>query len=135
MAERPGENFGKRRLPPLPPAGPPLKRSNHVALLVMGTLAVGSGAYALMPSENCDPNQPVVVGKPSACESRSSSGSHSSSGWSSGRSYFAGTESSTGHSSGSSSTGTSSSDGGSSHVSRGGFGSIGSSFGAHFSGG
>ena len=38
----------------LPPAPGP-KRSGHVALLVMGTLAVGGTAYALMPGETCQP--------------------------------------------------------------------------------
>ena len=37
-----------------------MKRSGHVALLLMGTLAVGGGAYALMPRDNCErpPNDP-----------------------------------------------------------------------------
>ena len=38
--------FGKRE--PTPHSLAP-KRSSHVTLLVMGTLAVGGGAYALMP--------------------------------------------------------------------------------------
>ena len=55
----PPKDFGKRRPHqpadlPLPPREP-VKRSGHVALLVMGTLAVGGGAYALMPSETCQP--------------------------------------------------------------------------------
>ena len=33
----------------------PVKRSHHVALLLMGTLAVGGSAYALIPKENCEP--------------------------------------------------------------------------------
>ena len=36
----------------------PAKRSGHVALLLMGTLAVGGGAYALMPRGNCQPASP-----------------------------------------------------------------------------
>jgi hypothetical protein len=48
--------FGKRQPTPLPPVPGP-KRSNHVALLVMGTLAVGGGAYALMPN-SCQPMPP-----------------------------------------------------------------------------
>jgi hypothetical protein len=52
--------FGKRTPTPLPPAPGP-KRSNHVALLVMGTLAVGGGAYALMPSNNCQPTPPGMA--------------------------------------------------------------------------
>ena len=50
MAEQRIE-FGKRRPLPPPPATPPVKRSGHVALLVMGTLAVGGTAYALMPRQ------------------------------------------------------------------------------------
>ena len=46
-----------------PPSGPPVKRSGHVALLLMGTLAVGGGAYGLMPSNNCD--RPPNVAQPS----------------------------------------------------------------------
>ncbi|MCC8968367.1 hypothetical protein H8A95_40285, partial [Bradyrhizobium sp. Pear76] len=55
MARKPNPEFGKRR-PVVPAVRPrpdsPSKRSNHVALLVMGTLAVGGGAYALMPRQN-----------------------------------------------------------------------------------
>jgi hypothetical protein len=41
MADKPPTHeFGKRRPAP-PSAFPPPKRSSHVALLVMGTLAVG----------------------------------------------------------------------------------------------
>ena len=53
--------FGKREPAPLPPAPGP-KRSNHVALLVMGTLAVGGGAYAFMPRETCQPAPPPSPG-------------------------------------------------------------------------
>jgi hypothetical protein len=60
--KRPTPEFGRRRpagsLPPQP--GP--KRSSHVALLVMGTLAVGGGAYALMPRESCVPPAPAAPG-------------------------------------------------------------------------
>jgi hypothetical protein len=52
--------FGKRQPTPLPPAPGP-KRSNHVALLVMGTLAVGGGAYALMPGASCQPTPPGMA--------------------------------------------------------------------------
>ena len=55
MADKPNKDFGKRRPVAVPAAAPPAKRSGHVALLLMGTLAVGGGAYALMPSENCEP--------------------------------------------------------------------------------
>jgi hypothetical protein len=70
--------FGKRRPTPLPPAPGP-KRSNHVALLVMGTLAIGGGAYALMPGAGCQPTPPGMAapGMPQAnagCTSRGGSG-------------------------------------------------------------
>jgi hypothetical protein len=130
MTKQPGKEFGKR-LPRLSPDEPPAaaqKRSSHVALLLMGTVALGGGAYALMPRENCDPNRPpIAAGQPADCQqhSSSSSGGHGSSGGSS-RSNFSSTDTSSGHSSGGSS-----SDSGSSHVARGGFGS----FMSHFSGG
>jgi hypothetical protein len=109
-----------------------MKRSSQVALLLMGTVAVGGGAFALMPSEKCQPNQPGLA-QPSGqqnCGSsyrgnassggsygRPSSSSSSSSQYLSSRQGFAGN--------GSSSSSTSNS------VARGGFGS----FSSHFSGG
>jgi hypothetical protein len=39
----------------------PVKRSGHVALLLMGSLAVGGGAYTLMPGESCQPKGPGVA--------------------------------------------------------------------------
>ncbi|MCC8960558.1 hypothetical protein H8B02_46345, partial [Bradyrhizobium sp. Pear77] len=65
MARKPNPEFGKRRpvVPAVPPRpDPPSKRSSHVALLMMGTLAVGGGAYALMPRQNCQPIQPTPPG-------------------------------------------------------------------------
>src|SRR5215469_11394409 len=59
MASPPHE-FGKRR-PAAPEPPPPVKRSGHVALLVMGTMAVGGGAYALMPRQNCQPASPGMA--------------------------------------------------------------------------
>jgi len=53
MNNKPDKDFGKRRpvsVTVAPRPGPPAKRSGHVALLLMGTFAVGSAAYALMPS-------------------------------------------------------------------------------------
>ena len=123
-----------------------MKRSSQVALLLMGTVAVGGTAYAVMPHENnCQPGVVQPDGQLSQTSqncnrsSSSSSGSSSwrggggSSGWSSSSSssssssnpsYFA--------SDGRSGTGSSSSgDHSSSSVSRGGFGS----FASHFSGG
>jgi hypothetical protein len=130
MATKPSKanrEFGTRK-PSVPPTapGPPAKRSGHVGLLLMGTLAVGGGAYALMPRNNCE--RPANVASPSLlqgnteCQPRGSS----SGGGSGGRSYF-----SSSYSSGQSGTG--SSDSGSSHVARGGFGSFGHAVG--FSGG
>ena len=129
MADKPSKNdFGKRRprLPqPLPlPTKQPVKRSGHVALLVMGTLAVGTTAYTLMPRQTCEPTPGAVPGQTTTtCTSSSSSGSGSSS--HSSRSSFFSSDSSSHSSSGTSS------DSGHSSVSRGGFGS----FGHGFSGG
>jgi uncharacterized membrane protein len=70
------DNFNKRH-PRRPPAEEPRKRSNHIALLVMGTMAVGGGAYALMPSETCDPDRPSIE-QPGCRVSNSSSSSRAS---------------------------------------------------------
>lgn len=134
-AKPPTKDFGKRRPAPAPPAPrKPVKRSGHVALLVMGTIAVGTTAFVLMPRRNCDPSPPgasipgasvpgaaVSAQTSTPCRSNSSgSGSH----WSS-RSSFYSSDSSSHSSSGTSS------DSGSGGVTRGGFGSF-----AHgFSGG
>jgi len=134
MAEKPpSKDFGKRR-PRRPeplalPAKEPVKRSGHVALLVMGTLAVGTTAYTLMPRTSCEPPPPgadPAVQTSTACSSSrsSSSGGSGGSGSSSRSSYYSSDSSS--HSSSSTS-----SDSGHTSVSRGGFGS----FGHGFSGG
>ncbi|MGY3149423.1 hypothetical protein GPL17_21660 [Bradyrhizobium yuanmingense] len=126
MADKPTKKeFGKRR-PVAEPPRPPVKRSGHVALLVMGTIAVGTTAYTLMPRQNCEPTPGTVPGQTTTtCTSSSSSSSGgSSSRWSSRSSLFSGDSSS--HTS----SGTSS-DISHSSVSRGGFGS----FGHGFSGG
>ena len=112
--------FGKRQPTPLPPAPGP-KRSNHVALLVMGTLAVGGGAYALMPGAGCQPSPPgaAAPGMPQAnagCTSRGGSGGGGSS-----RYGFFGNSSK-----GSSASSSSEASGG---VTRGGFGSFARAFG------
>jgi hypothetical protein len=134
IAEKPTREFGRRR-PVAVPAAQPVKRSGHVALLLTGTLAIGGGAYALMPKENCDPNRLGMASDlqtNTACSPRSSSsgGGHSSSGgWSSRSSFFGGDAASSRSSSATSSDSTS---GG---VTRGGFGSFAHAFTAHFSGG
>src|SRR5262249_21328066 len=112
--------FGKRTPTQLPPPPGP-KRSNHVALLVMGTLAVGGGAYALMPGQNCQPAPPPAPGMAApavpqtgaGCTTRTSSG-----GGGSGARYGF---SSSGDSSGRGSGPSAPSSGG---VTRGGFGSF-----------
>jgi hypothetical protein len=134
MADKPEKGFGKRKpVSASPrPAPPPAKRSGHVALLLMGTVAVGTTAYTLMPSRNCEasPNAASPYQQTSTeCTSRgSSSSSHSSgSGGSSSRSSYYSSDSSSSHSS----SGTS--DSGSHSAQRGGFGSFGHAVG--FSGG
>jgi hypothetical protein len=131
-ANPPSKEFSRRRPRqpadlPLPPREP-VKRSGHVALLVMGTIAVGATAFTLMPRRNCDPTPPgaSVPGAtvPTQTTNCSSSSSGGSSHWSS-RSSFYSSDSSSHSSSGGSS------DSGSGGVTRGGFGSF-----AHgFSGG
>jgi hypothetical protein len=79
MEDRPAKEFGKR-IPAVIPsdAAQPVKRSRHVALLVMGTLAVGGGAFAMMPREGCPPPPPTMGEPPperdTSCARRSSSG-------------------------------------------------------------
>jgi hypothetical protein len=135
MADKPDKDFGKRKPVSVPasprPAPPPAKRSGHVALLLMGTVAVGGAAYALMPNRNCEPSPNAASSSlqqnNANCSSRSSSSSSGGSGGSSSRSGYYGSDSSSSHSS----SGTS--DSGSHSAQRGGFGSFGHSFG--FSGG
>lgn len=117
-----------------PISSPPTKRSAQVVLLVMGTLAVGAGAAALMPRDNCPPAQPGMA-TPAECQSRgSSSGGSGGSGSGSSRySYYSGSASSGDSASSRSGSGGSESSAGS--VQRGGFGSFARSFGMHFSGG
>ncbi|MBR0726970.1 hypothetical protein [Bradyrhizobium manausense] len=132
MANNPtSKEFGKRRPRqpadlPLPPREP-VKRSGHVALLVMGTIAVGASAYTLMPHRSCDPAPPgaTVPGATAPAQTNTNCSSSSSSGsgshWSS-RSSFYSSDSSSHSSSGGSS------DGGSGGVTRGGFGSFAHAF-------
>jgi hypothetical protein len=126
----------KTRMPSLPPTprppGPPAKRSGHVALFLMGTLAVGSTAYMLMPRNKCEqpPNTPspsLLQSSNADCPPRGSSSGSSGSGGSSSRTGYYSSDSSSSHSSSSTSAP------GSSNVARGGFGSFGHAFG--FSGG
>jgi len=135
MAEKPDREFGTRR-PVAIQSSAPVKRSSHVALLLMGTFAIGGGAYALMPGETCEQSRPGVAAPsgPQAnaeCPPRgaSSSGGRGSSGGSSRSSFFGG-DTSPGHPS----SGTAS-DSGSGGVTRGGFGGFAHAFTSHFSGG
>ena len=135
MANKSDQDFGKRKPVSVPasprPAPPPAKRSGHVALLLMGTFAVGSAAYTLMPNRNCEqsPNaaSSSLQQNNANCSSRSSSSSGGGSGGSSSRSSYYSSDSSSSHSS----SGTS--DSGSHSAQRGGFGSFGHAVG--FSGG
>ena len=129
MTERPQpREFGRRRPAAVAPAEP-VKRTGHVALLLMGTLAVGDGAYALMPRQSCEPAAPGMAApalpqSDARCGSGGSSGSGGRGG--SSRQSFSGDSSG-----GSASAGaTDSASGG---VTRGGFGSLAHAFG--FSGG
>ena len=135
MVDKSHQDFGKRKPVSVPasprPASPPAKRSGHVALLLMGTFAVGSAAYALMPSRNCEPSPNTASSSlqqnNANCSSRSSSSSGGSSGGGSSRSSYYSSDSSSSYSS----SGTS--DSGSHSAQRGGFGSFGHAVG--FSGG
>jgi hypothetical protein len=134
MANKSDKDFGKRKpvsVPAAPRPGPPAKRSGHVALLLMGTFAVGSAAYALMPSRNCEPSPNAASSSlqqnNANCSSRSSSSSSGGSGGSSSRSSYYSSDSSSSHSS------SGASDSGSHSAQRGGFGSFGHAVG--FSGG
>ena len=135
MADKSDQDFGKRKPVSVPasprPAPPPAKRSGHVALLLMGTVAVGSAAYALMPNRNCEPSPNAASSSlqqnNTNCSSRSSSSSGGGSSGGSSRSSYYSSDSSSSHSS----SGTS--DSGSHSAQRGGFGSFAHAFG--FSGG
>jgi len=125
MGDRPLTEFGRRR-PPAARPEPPAKRSSHVALLLMGTLAVGGGAYALMPRPTCEPVSPGVAGPALPNERCQPGGSSSGSGGGArgGLSYLGSSGDSSGRSA---STGTSESASGG--VTRGGFGAFGHGFG------
>jgi hypothetical protein len=129
MADKPPSQFERRSQHAPAPSSrlpPPGKRSNHVALLVMGTLAVGGTAYALMPRE-CAPAAPGTtpgLSTAAECPPRGSSSSHGGSG-----------SSRYGYSSAGSSGATpaATTDAGSGGVKRGGFGAFAHSFSSHFS--
>jgi uncharacterized membrane protein YgcG len=133
MADRPVQEFGKRGRVSVPDAPrnvppPPAKRSGNVALLLMGTVAVGSVAWTMLPNRNCEQPNGYATQNPAECPSRSSSsGGHGGSGGSSWRSGSSGGGDS------SSSSSHSSSVAGSPVVARSGFGSFGHAIG--FSGG
>jgi hypothetical protein len=132
MADPPQIQFGRRRpnrLPDAPPSPAP-KRSHHVALLVMGTMAVGGAAFAMtVDSAICGPPPPAPPGVAAPAQPQGSCTSRvsSSSGSSYGRtrySFFGGDSTSRASTSGVAESGS---------VSRGGFGGLGRAFG--FSGG
>jgi hypothetical protein len=123
MAAPPVPEFGKRRPEAIADAPPP-KRSGHVALLLMGSFAVGGSAYALMPREKCEPNPPgmaMTSGPQPTCSSHSYFGGHASG--SSRYGLFGGGDAS-------SRAGVSSEAPG---VTRGGFGGFADAISAHFS--
>jgi hypothetical protein len=91
----------------------------------MGTMAVGGGAYALMPNRNCQPNPPGMAtpGVPQGSTTCAAHGSSGSSYTRSSRFSFFGADSSSSRSS------ATSSDSGSPGVTRGGFGAFARAFG------
>ncbi|MBN8963614.1 MAG: hypothetical protein J0H71_21035 [Rhizobiales bacterium] len=133
------KSFGKRP-PPVDEAARPAKRSGYVALFLMGTVAVGAGAYAMMPSEKCEPAKPPAAGQPvppgaaatqnQSCRTSSRSGGYSY-GRSSGSSFFDSSSSSSTHSSSSGGLAIPSK----STTARGGFGSYGHAVAASSRGG
>jgi hypothetical protein len=128
MPQKPTTQFGKREAALAAQQVKTTKRSSHVALLLAGTVAVGGGAYALMPRENCAPNQPGMAAPANAgCSPRSSS---SGGGGSSRYGFYSGDSTANKSASGTSPSGSSSG-----NVTRGGFGSFAHAFTSHFSGG
>jgi hypothetical protein len=130
VAVQPTREFGRRR-PAAIPTAQPVKRSGHVALLLMGTLAVGGSAYALMPRGNCErPEQGMAAPSPpqtgAECAPRGGSGHVGSGGSWSRSNFFGGQPAASPSSSGVASEG---------GVTRGGFGAFAHAFTVHFSGG
>jgi hypothetical protein len=127
MADRrPNKEFGRRK-PLATPDTVPVKRSGHVGLLLMGTLAVGGGAYALMP-DNCQPI-PAGMAAPALPQSSTGCSPHGSWGSSGGYSRSSSRLNFFGNTSSGSSSSATSSDDGSGGVTRGGFGSFARAFG------
>jgi hypothetical protein len=125
MSNKPVTQFGRREAALAVQRDAPTKRSGHVALLLAGTVAIGGGAYALMPGENCAPNQPGMAAPANAgCSPRGSS----SGGGSSRYGFYSGDSTASKSASGTSPSG-------SGNVTRGGFGSFAHAFTSHFSGG
>jgi hypothetical protein len=128
MPQKPTTQFGKHEAALAAQPVKTTKRSGHVALLLAGTVAVGGGAYALMPGENCAPNQPGMAAPANAeCSSR---GSSSGGGGSSRYGFTSGDSAANKSASAPSPSGS-----GSGNVTRGGFGSFAHAFTSHFSGG
>jgi len=99
----------------------------------MGTLAVGGGAYALMPRSNCEPGSPGMAGPAlpeERCHASGSPGGSAGSGGGGGGGGRGGSSyvSSSGDSSGRSAS-TGASESASAGVTRGGFGTFGHGFG------
>jgi hypothetical protein len=128
VAEQPTREFGRRRPVAIEPAQP-VKRSSHVALLLMGSFAIGGGAYALMPGKNCGQNRPGMASNLQTGTECPPHGYGSHVSWWSHSRLFAGDSSSSRSPSGTSA------DASSGNVTRGGFGSFARAFAAHFSGG
>jgi hypothetical protein len=136
MATARNKQFGKRP-PPVEEPARASKRSGYVALFLMGTVAVGAGAYAMMPSDRCEPAKPPAAGQPvppgaAAAQNQSCRTSSRSSGYSyggrSGSHFYDSSSSSSSHSS----------SGGlaipsRSTTTRGGFGSFGHAIASSFS--
>jgi hypothetical protein len=123
MSERPlNREFGKRR--PVRTEPPePLKRSNHVALLLMGTLAVGGTAYTLTSRQSCEPASPGMAAPALPQSDAACTGSRSSGGGGAGGGGGTSSRSSDDPS------GRPSSQARSSSTTRGGFGSLARAFG------
>jgi hypothetical protein len=112
-----------------------MKRTAHVALVVMAAAGVGGAAYSMMPREDCvrsDGGAPVDPSAPACRNSSSGSGS-----WHSSRSIWGswgGSDTSSGHTSSSFVSTSPSSAAPSAGTTRGGFGSFAHAIAAHIGG-